>query len=128
MAEILAILFGHLNSFSDFQPKSRVINWSWIEEIIFWDTCLYPFEEVKNEVLFLPNLKRIKFRRSNSNEESDQEPILLIEANHDKLPTGNIGPCCPLVVAVQISRLISSATYAIDNLQVIRNFLIIFGT
>ena len=100
----------------------KVINWSWIEEIIFWDSCLAPFSEVSDEFIKLPFLKSIKFRRSNSREEADQEPILLLDFDKEKVPNGKIEDCCPLVVAVQMSRLISAATYRIDQAEV-RSFV-----
>lgn len=73
-----------------------------------------PFGEVAGEYIKLPNLTMVKLRQSTSNDDADQEPILLFEVDRDKIKDLESSNCCPFVVAIQMARLISAATYTIE--------------
>ena len=56
----------------DFLKIYSVVNWSWLEEIILWDTCIEPLRSIEKDFFKLPNLRTLKIRSSRTDNDEDQ--------------------------------------------------------
>ena len=56
----------------DFLKIYSVVNWSWLEEIILWDTCIEPLRSIEEDFFKLPNLRTLKIRSSRTDNDEDQ--------------------------------------------------------